>query len=69
MADDPGTRICQLAIRGALELPNDPFRALAEIEIKDQNPNKLRAAERRKLRESDVAYSAHLLAMYQDEET
>lgn len=57
------TRLLQLAARGAAELPNDPFRAFAAVELTD--PRKLTARQRRAQGAQAMALDAALFDSYQ----
>jgi hypothetical protein len=55
----------QLACRGALELPNDPFKAVNNIRLSETRASKMRSADRAKARKG-ILYDAFLAQRYEN---
>ena len=58
--DDIDVRLYQLAVRGAAELPNDPFAAFESVELK--NEPKVHPALRAPISVIDLATAARMAA-------
>jgi hypothetical protein len=54
-------RILQLACRGAMEAPNNPFAALEDVHL--DNPRKMKAADRRRAALRDAHFSEFMMGL------
>ena len=60
-------RIMQLAVRGAAELPNDPFNAFEQVQL--AHPKKMNRAARRASVAADLAFAEHLAGLYETKDS
>jgi hypothetical protein len=61
------TKLLQMAVRGAAELPNNPFEAFAKIELDDlraRPKRRLTKAQREQAAAQAAAFYDHLIGMY-----
>ena len=56
-------RIMQFAVRGAAELPNDPFKALEQVQLAD--PKKMNRPARHAAATAETAFAEHLAGLYE----